>query len=71
MAETADALVLFGITGDLAHRKLFRALYALELHGRLNFPVVGVASSPWSEDELHADRSARVVPRHLRRHRRR
>jgi glucose-6-phosphate 1-dehydrogenase len=54
MAETADALVLFGITGDLARRKLFRALYALELHGRLNFPVVGVASSPWSEDELRA-----------------
>lgn len=48
----ADALVLFGITGDLARKKLFPALYELERDGRLDVPVLGVARSGWSEDEL-------------------
>ena len=48
----ADALVMFGISGDLARRKLFGALYALERRGRLDMPVVGVARSAWTTDEL-------------------
>ena len=32
----ADALVLFGATGDLAKRKLFPALYHLERRGKLD-----------------------------------
>ncbi len=51
----ADALVLFGITGDLARKKLFGSLYALEAAGRLNVPVVGVASSSWTIDELRGN----------------
>jgi glucose-6-phosphate 1-dehydrogenase len=43
MATTADALVVFGITGDLAHKKIFPALQALVQHGELDVPVVGVA----------------------------
>jgi glucose-6-phosphate 1-dehydrogenase len=43
MAAAADALVLFGITGDLAHKKIFPALQALIRHGKLDVPVVGVA----------------------------
>ena len=43
----ADALVLFGATGDLAKRKLFPALYHLERHGTLKVPVIGVARSDW------------------------
>jgi glucose-6-phosphate 1-dehydrogenase len=46
----ADALVLFGSTGDLAKRKLFPALYHLERHGRLELPVIGVARSDWSDE---------------------
>ncbi|MEQ8717207.1 MAG: glucose-6-phosphate dehydrogenase [Acidimicrobiales bacterium] len=49
----ADALVLFGITGDLARKKLFTALYSLTRRGRLDMPVIGVASSDWSVDQLH------------------
>ena len=45
----ADALVLFGATGDLAKRKLFPALYHLERHGNLNVPVIGVARSDWTD----------------------
>jgi glucose-6-phosphate 1-dehydrogenase len=48
----ADALLLFGITGDLARRRLFPALYDLAAKGRLDFPVIGVASSPWTDDDL-------------------
>ena len=51
-AETSDALVLFGATGDLAYKKIFPALYALVKQGFLNVPVVGVASSPWSLEQL-------------------
>jgi glucose-6-phosphate 1-dehydrogenase len=46
----ADALVLFGATGDLSKKKLFPALYHLERHGRLNVPVVGVARSDWTDE---------------------
>ncbi|HWL42850.1 MAG TPA: glucose-6-phosphate dehydrogenase [Ilumatobacter sp.] len=45
----ADALVLFGATGDLAKRKLFPALYHLERRGLLNVPVIGVARSDWTD----------------------
>jgi glucose-6-phosphate 1-dehydrogenase len=46
----ADALVLFGATGDLSKRKLFPALYSLERHGRLKVPVIGVARSSWTDE---------------------
>ena len=60
----ADALVLFGATGDLAKRKLFPSLYALERHGTLRVPVIGVARSDWSDDDfrLHARES---IERHV------
>jgi glucose-6-phosphate 1-dehydrogenase len=48
----ADALVLFGATGDLAHRKIFPALQALVRRGALDVPLVGVARSGWSLDRL-------------------
>lgn len=50
MTETsADALILFGITGDLARKKLFSALYDLTAAGKLDMPVVGVAMSDWDD----------------------
>jgi glucose-6-phosphate 1-dehydrogenase len=47
-----DALVLFGATGDLAKKKVFPAIYRLAERGLLDMPVVGVASRPWTVDEL-------------------
>ena len=49
--EQADALVLFGITGDLAE-KLIPALYELTSEGRLDMPVVGTARSQWTDERL-------------------
>jgi glucose-6-phosphate 1-dehydrogenase len=51
-STSADALVIFGVTGDLAHKLIFPALYAMAKHGVLNMPVIGVAYSKWSLAEL-------------------
>ncbi|MBB5214214.1 glucose-6-phosphate dehydrogenase [Parapusillimonas granuli] len=48
----SDALVLFGMTGDLAHKKIFPALYAMARGGALDVPVVGVASSEMDRAQL-------------------
>jgi glucose-6-phosphate 1-dehydrogenase len=50
----ADAFVLFGATGDLAYKQIFPALQAMVRHGTLDMPVVGVANSPWTLDQLRA-----------------
>ncbi len=55
VARQADALILFGITGDLARKKLFSALYDLEEAGRLGIPVIGVASRAWDDDTLRSE----------------
>jgi glucose-6-phosphate 1-dehydrogenase len=48
----ADVLVIFGITGDLAKKMTFRALYRLEARRKLDCPIVGVAIDEWSLDRL-------------------
>jgi glucose-6-phosphate 1-dehydrogenase len=48
----ADALGVFGITGDLATRMTLPSLYRLERRGLLACPVVGVAFDDWSDDRL-------------------
>jgi glucose-6-phosphate 1-dehydrogenase len=48
----ADALVFFGATGDLAYKKIFPALYGMAHHGHLDVPVIAVAKSGWTLDEL-------------------
>ena len=40
-AAPADALVLFGATGDLAYKKIFPALYAMVRRGHLDVPLKG------------------------------
>jgi glucose-6-phosphate 1-dehydrogenase len=50
--EAADALVVFGITGDLARKMTFRALYRLESRGKLSCPIVGVAIDDWDVERL-------------------
>jgi glucose-6-phosphate 1-dehydrogenase len=49
----SDALVLFGVTGDLAHKMIFPALYAMAKRGGLRVPVIGVAFPKWSLARLH------------------
>ncbi len=51
-SKHADALVIFGITGDLARRMTFRSLYRLESRGLLDYPIIGVAVDDWSLDQL-------------------
>jgi len=50
--ERADAIVLFGATGDLARKKLHPALYELHSAGKLDIPVIGVARSSWNDERL-------------------
>jgi len=52
--EMADALVVFGATGDLARKKLHPALYHLVSRDRLDVPVLGVARSDWSDEQFRA-----------------
>jgi glucose-6-phosphate 1-dehydrogenase len=49
---TADILVVFGITGDLARVMTFRSLYRLEQRGLLKHPILGVAVNDWSIEQL-------------------
>jgi glucose-6-phosphate 1-dehydrogenase len=51
-AHQSDTLVMFGASGDLAKKKLFPAVYRLAARGLLDVPVVGVAFSEWTDDDL-------------------
>jgi glucose-6-phosphate 1-dehydrogenase len=48
----ADVLAIFGISGDLAKKMTFRALYRLEARGKLECPIVGVAIDDWDDERL-------------------
>ena len=60
-AGNADALVIFGISGDLARVMTFRSLYRLERRGLLDCPIVGVAVDDWSVDDLREHARAAIV----------
>jgi len=51
-APSADALVVFGVTGDLAFKKIFPALQALVARGHLKVPIVGVGRLPMAREQL-------------------
>jgi glucose-6-phosphate 1-dehydrogenase len=59
----SDALVLFGITGDLAYQKIFPALQAMVQRRFLEGPVVGVARSGWTRETL-LDRMRQSLEEH-------
>jgi len=52
MPAPSDALVLFGATGDLAHKMIYPALYTMALQGVPRVPVIGVAASDWAVARL-------------------
>ena len=66
----ADALVIFGITGDLAKKQTYRSLYRLEARGLLPCPVFGVAVDDWSIEHLrkHARESIKATGEQLDQH---
>jgi glucose-6-phosphate 1-dehydrogenase len=53
-AARSDALVIFGVTGDLAFKQIFPALQGLIRDEGLNVPIVGVARAGWSLERLKA-----------------
>jgi glucose-6-phosphate 1-dehydrogenase len=56
------ALVIFGVTGDLAHRKLVPALYQLEVSQQLpeKFHIIGFARRDWNDEKLRSEMEAAV-----------
>ncbi|HUP45125.1 MAG TPA: glucose-6-phosphate dehydrogenase [Thermoanaerobaculia bacterium] len=50
--QPSDALVFFGMSGDLAYKKIFPALQALVRRGRIDVPVIGVARRDYTRDDL-------------------
>ncbi len=50
----SDALVFFGVTGDLASKQIFPALQAMIRRGHLDMPIIGVAGRPWTIEQLQA-----------------
>jgi glucose-6-phosphate 1-dehydrogenase len=78
VAATADKLVIFGISGDLARKMTFQSLYRMERRGEIACEIIGVAIDDWSDDDLrnHAkqaieaeidDVDAKVLDRLLKR----
>jgi glucose-6-phosphate 1-dehydrogenase len=67
VASRSDALVLFGASGDLAHKMIYPALQAMVRHGHLDVPIIGVARAGWNVDALraHARSSVESHPRGL------
>ncbi|MEP6654826.1 MAG: glucose-6-phosphate dehydrogenase, partial [Myxococcales bacterium] len=61
----SDALVIFGVTGDLAYKKIFMALYAMSRRGHLDVPVIGVARADWTTERLR-QRAGESVKEHDR-----
>lgn len=59
----SDALVFFGATGDLAYKQIFPALFGLVRDEGLTVPIIGVAKSGWTLDQLK-DRARESVQAH-------
>ena len=51
----AGSLVVFGMSGDLAHKLVLPALYRLEARGELDQPIIGVARSKWTDADLRTN----------------
>jgi glucose-6-phosphate 1-dehydrogenase len=59
-SRATDALVVFGISGDLARVMTFHSLYRLEARGLLQCPIIGVAADAWTDDALRAHARAAI-----------
>jgi glucose-6-phosphate 1-dehydrogenase len=63
-AAHSDALVFFGATGDLAYKKIFPSLQTMVKRGNLNVPVIGVAKSGWTLEQLRG-RARESIEKHV------
>ncbi len=63
MLTHSDAFVFFGATGDLAYKKIFPALQSMVRQGTLDVPVIGVAKSGWTIEQLR-DRARDSITKH-------
>src|ERR1700749_3692425 len=63
MEPVSDALVFFGATGDLAYKQIFPSLQRLAKRDKLKGPVIGVAKSGWTLDDLK-DRARKSLETH-------
>jgi len=63
IAPRSDALVVFGVTGDLAYKKIFPALQALVSRRELTAPIVGVGRNPMPREQLIARMRSSVAAR--------
>src|SRR3546814_15451078 len=52
LTSASDAFVFFGGTGDLAYKKIWPALQAMVARGGFDMPVISVAHSGWTVDQL-------------------
>lgn len=59
-------MIIFGGSGDLAHRKLYPALFNLYEQGLIhdNFAVIGTARRPWSHEYLRGQVSDAIHETH-------
>ena len=62
-APRSDAIVVFGVTGDLVHKDIFPAIYGLFRDEDVSVPVIGVARSDWSMEQL-IDRARDSIQTH-------
>src|SRR5688500_10465229 len=62
-APKSDALVVFGVTGDLAHKKIFPALQSLVARKQFDVPIVGVGREPVEREQLLARMRSSVAAR--------
>jgi glucose-6-phosphate 1-dehydrogenase len=60
MSERADIIIVFGITGDLARKMTFHALYRLEERGDLGCRLIGMARNRWTEEQLDGHARAAI-----------
>ena len=58
-----DALVFFGVTGDLAFKQIFPALQSMIRHDDPHLPIIGVAKSVWTDEQLR-QRARESVQKH-------
>jgi glucose-6-phosphate 1-dehydrogenase len=61
--QRSDALVVFGVTGDLAYKQIFPALYRLVRDEGFTEPIIGVARRDWSREQFE-DRAVASVREH-------
>ena len=58
--SVSDALVIFGVTGDLAYKKIFPALQSLVTRRQVTVPIIGVGREPMPIEQL-IDRARKSV----------